>query len=80
MPTVLRIEGFRFFFYSSDKPEPPHVHVEKEDNAAKIWLDPIRLQDSHGLSRTDIGKILKIIEVNQKLLLRSWREYFHHEE
>ena len=60
MPTVLRIDGFRFFFYSSDNPEPPHVHVEKDDNSAKIWIDPIRLQDSHGFSRTDIGKILKI--------------------
>ena len=80
MPTVLRSEGFRFFFYSSDEPEPPHIHVEKTGNTAKIWIDPIRLQDSHGFFRTEIGKILKIVEENQQSLLRSWHEYFRHEE
>jgi len=28
MPTVLRIEGFRFHFYSDEGNEPPHIHVE----------------------------------------------------
>ena len=28
MPTVLRIDGYRFFFYSSDRPEPVHIHIE----------------------------------------------------
>ena len=76
MPTVLRIDGFRFFFYSSDRQEPIHIHVEKEGNAAKFWLIPIRLQESHGFSRKDLNKILKIIKNNEELLLRSWDEYF----
>lgn len=80
MPTVLRHEAFRFFFYSSDKPEPPHVHVERDNGTAKIWIDPVRLQDSQGFSRTDISKILKIAENNRILMLRSWNEYFHHEK
>ena len=29
MPTLLQTEGFRFFFYSNERLEPPHVHVEK---------------------------------------------------
>ena len=45
MPTVLRTEGFRFFFYSSDRAEPPHIHVEKGYNAAKVWLNPGGEQD-----------------------------------
>jgi hypothetical protein len=28
MPTVLRSGPYRFFFYSADRGEPPHVHVE----------------------------------------------------
>ena len=28
MPTVLRIDGHRFFFYSLEGQEPPHIHVE----------------------------------------------------
>jgi hypothetical protein len=31
MPTLLRVEGFRFFFYSGERQEPPHDHVEKGD-------------------------------------------------
>ena len=80
MPTILRIERFRFCFYSSDYPGPPHVHVEQDDNTAKSWLNPIRLQNSHGFSRRDINKILKIVEENHKFLLRSWDEYFYHEK
>ena len=40
MPTVLRRGPYRFFFYSSDRAEPPHVHVERDENLAKFWLDP----------------------------------------
>jgi len=28
MPTVLRISGFRFFFYSLEGSEPQHIRVE----------------------------------------------------
>ena len=44
MPTVLRAGRYRFLFYSSDAEEPPHVHVERDDNSAKFWLSPVRLR------------------------------------
>jgi hypothetical protein len=53
MPTVLRTGPYRLFFYSSDRDEPPHVHVEREDNVAKFWLDPVTLQSSGGFSRDE---------------------------
>ncbi|MGH8602778.1 MAG: DUF4160 domain-containing protein [Gammaproteobacteria bacterium] len=31
-------------FFASDRDEPPHIHVEREDKGAKFWLDPVRLQ------------------------------------
>lgn len=40
MPTVLIIEGFVFFFYSSEGNEPPHIHVERAGAKAKWWLVP----------------------------------------
>ncbi|MCI0795500.1 MAG: DUF4160 domain-containing protein, partial [Chloroflexi bacterium] len=46
MPTVLRTGPYRFFFYSGDREEPPHVPIERDDNEAKFWTDPIRLQNS----------------------------------
>jgi Domain of unknown function (DUF4160) len=44
MPVVLYINGFRFFFYSNKNDEPVHIHVEKAEDAAKFWLNPIRLE------------------------------------
>ena len=41
MPTVLRISGFRFFFYSLEGSEPPHIHVEHGGSVAKFWLNPV---------------------------------------
>ena len=76
MPTVLRTEGFRFFFYSSDRAEPPHIHVEKGYNAAKVWLNPVRLQSSHGYSSSEVNRIVKIVIDNQDDLGGSWNEYF----
>jgi hypothetical protein len=47
MPTVLRSGPYRLFFYSGDRGEPPHVHVERESSVAKVWLDPVRLEAWH---------------------------------
>jgi hypothetical protein len=42
MPTVLRVGGYRFFFYSREGKEPAHVHVEQAERYAKFWLNPWR--------------------------------------
>ncbi|MDQ3255662.1 MAG: DUF4160 domain-containing protein [Acidobacteriota bacterium] len=77
MPTVLRLGPYRFFFYAGDRDEPPHIHVERDNNKAKFWLEPVRLQNSGGFSRTEINRIQKVVEENQEDLLRSWNEYFN---
>ena len=40
MPTVLRSQGFRFFFYSNEGNEPMHIHVTKAEANGKIWMEP----------------------------------------
>lgn len=76
MPTVLRIDGLRFFFYSKEGTEPPHIHVEQGDDVAKFWLEPVELQSSYGFSVKRINQIGKLIFENQPLLLQPWHEYF----
>ena len=76
MPTVLRSGPYRFFFYSGDRAEPPHVHVERDDNTAKFWLEPVRLQDSGGFGRVEIARLKAIVDQNMDALLRSWNEFF----
>ena len=41
MPTVLEDGPYSFIFFSSDKGEPPHIHVKRERRIAKFWLDPV---------------------------------------
>jgi hypothetical protein len=76
MPTVLRVGPYRFYFYASDRQEPPHVHVERDDKVAKFWLSPVRLERSGGFSRREINRIQDLVETNVEALLRSWNEYF----
>jgi hypothetical protein len=76
MPTVLRQGPYRLFFYSADGREPPHVHVERDDNVAKIWLDPVRLENSGGFGRVEIVRINAMVRRNQDTLLRAWNDYF----
>ncbi|NPV87582.1 MAG: DUF4160 domain-containing protein [Anaerolineae bacterium] len=77
MPTFLRIGALRFFFYSGDRNEPPHVHVEEGSRYAKFWLEPVRLQASSGFSRVELGKIQSLVLENKEQLLRCWDEYFN---
>ena len=35
MPTILKIDGWRFFFFS-DEHTPEHIHIEKADSYARI--------------------------------------------
>ena len=76
MPTVLSVGPYRFFFYSGDLREPAHVHVERDDNVAKFWLDPVRLQTSEGFNAAELRRIQRIVEGNRNTLIEAWNEYF----
>ena len=76
MPTLLRVGPYRLFIYSADRDEAPHVHVEREGNVAKFWLDPIRLENSGGFSRNELRRIGQHVLENRNALLRGWNEFF----
>ena len=77
MPTVLRSGPYRFLFYSGDAEEPPHVHVERDANTAKLWLRPVRLHSSGGFRPVEVRRIQRLVEQNREALLRSWDAYFN---
>ncbi len=76
MPTILRIDAYRIFFYAGDGDEPEHVHVERDDNVAKFWLDPIRLDRSGGFGRSELRLIQRIVKEHQRELMEAWHDYF----
>ena len=76
MPTVLRVRGFRFFFFSNEANEPVHIHVESDDKYAKFWLEPVQLAKSVGYSAKELSEIRNLIMENVNTLERRWNEYF----
>jgi hypothetical protein len=76
IPTVLRIGPYRFFFYAGDRDEPPYMHVEHNEQIAKFWLGPVRVQYSR-VSRQEINRIQRLVEAHHTQLLESWNAYFH---
>ncbi|WP_368428102.1 DUF4160 domain-containing protein [Sulfuricaulis sp.] len=75
MPTILRIGPYRFFFYSNEKGEPPHIHVQRERFLAKFWLNPVALAGSKRFASHELRTIQKHVEDNRKIFLEAWNEY-----
>ncbi|HKZ65025.1 MAG TPA: DUF4160 domain-containing protein [Chitinophagaceae bacterium] len=77
MPTILLINGLRFFFYSNEGNEPMHIHVTKAEANGKIWMEPgIEIAYLHGFSKSEEREILHIVSINYKLIKTKWNEYF----
>jgi hypothetical protein len=74
MPIVLRVRGYRFWFYEADLDEPAHVHVGKEGREAKYWLAPLRLAHAGRFKPVDLREIERIISANLDFLLNAWQE------
>ncbi len=77
MSTILKINGCRFFFFSNEKGEPPHVHIEKSGKSAKVWLTPVMLQKSRGFKPHEINELLKLTQNHKEDLLEAWNAYFN---
>ena len=75
MPTVLRIDGYRFFFFS-DEHSPQHIHIEKGDSYARIELETIKVTDSYNLNSKELKKLSRLVEQNSEKLRKAWNEYF----
>jgi hypothetical protein len=75
VPTVLRIEGFRFHFYSDENNEPPHIHIASGNGECKFWLEPIMLARNIGLKPHTIRQIEKLVLQNKEFLKEKYNEY-----
>ena len=78
MPNVFVVppRGFRFFFYSNEGTEPPHVHVERGGARCKWWLTPSSLAWNDGFSPPQLRTIRRIIEERLNEILESWHAHF----
>jgi hypothetical protein len=76
MPTVLKTGPYRFYFYSHEGTEPPHMHVDRDDSSAKFWLEPVTLCRNLGFGVVELRKIERLIVINRQRFLEAWHDYF----
>jgi hypothetical protein len=76
MPTVLPEGPYRVHFYAQDRlQEPPHVHVQRDRNEAKFWLDPVRLERGGGFPRHELRDVRRLLETHERDLPDAWNAY-----
>jgi hypothetical protein len=69
-------KALSFFFVSLDRHEPPHVHVRRDNMAAKFWLDPVALERAGGFARPELNAIAAHVVEQRLELLERWNEFF----
>ena len=76
MPTVLRVGPHRFFFFSNEGNEPPHIHVEAGGQYAKFWLRPVALANAIGYNSAELGRLRVLVEAHAAVFEEWWHERF----
>ena len=76
MPTILREGPYRFYFYSHEPNEPPHVHVDRDDQSAKFWIGPVALAQNLGFGAAELRRIASLVEEHSADFMKEWNEYF----
>lgn len=80
MPTVFRIGPYRFFFYPYDRMnEPPHVHVRRDWDEAKVWLRSpgrdIEAERAGGFSAQELRTLVALVEEHHDRLMEAWNDF-----
>jgi len=75
-PTIFRVAGYRFFFFSREETRM-HVHIVCGDGEAKFWLKPeIQLAKNIQLSRKQLKEIETLIKEHSNELISAWQQHF----
>jgi Domain of unknown function (DUF4160) len=64
------------YFYSHEPNEPPHIHVDRDDQSAKFWLSPVALAFNLGFNPAELRRIHCLVDENRALFLEKWHERF----
>jgi hypothetical protein len=75
-PTVLRINGYRFYFFSREELRP-HVHAVHSSGEAKIWLEPsVEIAHSHGLHARQLAQLTRLVQEHLYVIQYAWEAHF----
>ncbi len=76
VPNLLRANGYRFYFYSHEPNEPPHVHIDKDDKTAKVWLSDLSVAKSIGFRQHELRRVISMVADNRDDFIKGWHDYF----
>jgi hypothetical protein len=76
VPALLRVRGYRFFFFSMEAREPAHIHVGHAGRYAKFWLERVDLASNRGFRGHELTEIRELVVENRVYFLEKWHEYF----
>lgn len=76
MPTILRVDGLRFYFHSHEPNEPPHVHVDRGGASAKFWLHDGSVAYNAGFAARDLGTLRRVVQDRRDEFLEAWNGFF----
>jgi hypothetical protein len=79
MPTVFRFNGIRFHFFANEGTprEPVHIHTERSDADAKLWLFPeVTIAKTFGYTGHEQAILLRIARQRRDEIERAWNEFF----
>jgi hypothetical protein len=62
--------------HSSERQESPHVHVEKGDGEAKLWLQLVELVYSYRLTPGEQRRVRELTFQHQAAFVERWNEHF----
>ena len=76
MPSILRTGPYRFYFFSHESNEPSHIHIDRDSQTCKFWLEPVSLARNLGFSPKELRSIEALTIEHIQELLEAWYEYF----
>lgn len=76
MPALLRVGGYRFFFYSLEDREPPHIHAAYAGRYAKFWLSPVSLASNRGFRGHELTVLREIVLEHRAFFVEKWNACF----
>jgi hypothetical protein len=74
MPEVIRLYGFRLFFWSREE-KRIHIHIKHGEYEIKIWMDNFTVAKSNMPLRLEY-KAIQLARLYEEEIKTKWKEYF----
>ncbi len=71
MPTLLRWNGCRFYYFSNEANEMAHVHVDRDAVSAKLWLERGTIARNDGFPPLELARVCDRLAESREDVLKA---------